>query len=1101
MDASTDLVTRFQSEMTAAGLDYQGPIIADGALHRFKVNGDHGPNSFYTLHRDHPAAGSFGCWKRGIKETWCAVGTEELSESERAERDRKWKQQQAERDAERRRYQAEAATKAQAILDTARPATDDHPYLVKKSVKAALGLLVGKWLDRENCLLIPLRTAAGQLATLQAISPDAPFAHSGQSKDFLKGGAKAGAYFVIGDLADSPVILIAEGYATAATLHEATGYASVMACDSGNLKLVAQAMKTLYPHPKIIMICGDNDQLTEGNPGVKAAKAAAKAVKVRVCIPDFATDEACSDFNDLAATQGLEAVKLAIETALAGRWQAGKEKVAGAESTPPPAAEGVAIHPDYCASQAGTFWIKHNEDGDKHVFLANFRAEIQSETLVDDGAVSTRRLEIAGILSTGDRLPLATCASGHFAQLNWVGEHWGTAAQIAPGIGQKDRLRYAIQVLSQNVQRRSVYAHTGWREVGSQWLYLSAGVCIGDAGAVNGIDMELPGSLADYELALSDHPAAAIKASLELLNCASPSISTPLFLAPYRALLSEALPVDFSLFLTGTTGSRKTELAALVQAHFGSRWHGKHLPAAWSSTANRLEQDAFRAKDAVLVVDDFCPGGATHDVARIHKEADRLLRAQGNRAGRGRMNADGSPRPAYYPRGLIVATGEDVPRGQSLRGRLLVLEFAPDTVNLAQLTTMQQHAGAGRLAAAAGAFCQWLAAQLTALKKTLPARFQQKRAELMGAGAHSRHPDTLAELIITAEMFAQFAADAGVVLAPDWTTTITEALLQAGKEQAQFIATEEPAGRFVRVITAALAAGLCHVKRKDGREPYASESEMSALGWQLRTFGTGDREQSNWTPQGPAIGWFEEHNLYLEPDAAYRTAAKFADEQGQALPLTQRSLFKAMESKGLIRSKQPNRITNNIRVGGEIKRVLHISRVYGENSGYNGYSGYKAQQPNDCKDENHVADSGYSENLAATSATDFADADPCVATVAGNVADKKTERLQNSECNYTADKDFSGPVADVADVAAFSHPLPPQSFPGDHPAPLSPLARRIVDTLAAAGGGGMAPDDLLRAVDTGKAGKALAQDEVNRLLLAGRVGKSNGRLVVAEVRA
>ena len=325
MDASTDLVTRFQSEMTAAGLEFQGQIIADGALHRVKVNGDRNQNSWYSLHLDGIPAGSFGCWKRGIKETWCAVGTEELSESERAERDRKWKQQQAERDAERRRYQAEAATKAQAILDTARPATDDHPYLVKKSVKAALGLLVGKWLDRENCLLIPLRTAAGQLATLQAISPDAPFAHSGQSKDFLKGGTKKGAYFVIGDLIESPVILIAEGYATAATLHEATGYASVMACDSGNLKLVAQAMKTLYPHPKIILICGDNDQLTEGNPGVKAAKAAAKAVKVRVCIPDFATDEACSDFNDLAATQGLEAVKLAIETALAGHWKAGKQ--------------------------------------------------------------------------------------------------------------------------------------------------------------------------------------------------------------------------------------------------------------------------------------------------------------------------------------------------------------------------------------------------------------------------------------------------------------------------------------------------------------------------------------------------------------------------------------------------------------------------------------------------------------------------------------------------------------------------------------------------------------------------------------------------------
>lgn len=327
----------FLDAMRAAGLDYSGPIIADGVLHRFKVNGDLTENSFYNLHLDGIAAGHFGCWKRGVKENWCAVNSESLTDEQRAERDRRWKQQQAKRDAERRRYQAEAATKAQAILDTARPATSDHPYLVKKAVKAAPGLLVGRWLDRENCLLLPLRTAAGQLATLQAISPDAPFAHSGQTKDFLKGGAKAGAYFVIGDLDSSPIILLTEGYATAATLHEATGYAAVMCCDAGGIKPVAQALKTLYPHPQIILICGDNDRFTEGNPGVKAARSASKAAGVRVIIPEFADDEVGTDFNDLATRHGLEGVRTAIDAAMAGRWQVGKEKVAGAESAPPPA--------------------------------------------------------------------------------------------------------------------------------------------------------------------------------------------------------------------------------------------------------------------------------------------------------------------------------------------------------------------------------------------------------------------------------------------------------------------------------------------------------------------------------------------------------------------------------------------------------------------------------------------------------------------------------------------------------------------------------------------------------------------------------------------
>ena len=91
--------TAFLSAMNAAGLEFRGSIIADGALHRFKADGDRNPNSFYSLHLDGIAAGSFGCWKRGIKETWCAVRSEELTEAERADRDRRWKQQQAEREA------------------------------------------------------------------------------------------------------------------------------------------------------------------------------------------------------------------------------------------------------------------------------------------------------------------------------------------------------------------------------------------------------------------------------------------------------------------------------------------------------------------------------------------------------------------------------------------------------------------------------------------------------------------------------------------------------------------------------------------------------------------------------------------------------------------------------------------------------------------------------------------------------------------------------------------------------------------------------------------------------------------------------------------
>ena len=315
-------VAAFRDAMFAVGIEYHGKIIADGTLHRIKANGDKTTNSWYILHVDGLPAGEFGCWKRGIRETWCAKSDDVLTDEERAERDRRWQQQQEIREAERRRQHDAASIEAQKILDAAQPATDDHPYLKRKQVRAYPGIMVGAWPQRRanDCLLIPLRTAAGKLASVQAIFSEK---RGDRDKDFLKGGAKTGAFFVLGDPAHADVIYIAEGLATAATLHEVTGHAAIMACDAGNLRPVAEAVHALYPGKRIV-IAADNDRATQGNPGLTKATAAAKAIKADLAVPEFAEGEAGSDFNDLAALRGIEAVREAL-------LKAGKPTAAKAE--------------------------------------------------------------------------------------------------------------------------------------------------------------------------------------------------------------------------------------------------------------------------------------------------------------------------------------------------------------------------------------------------------------------------------------------------------------------------------------------------------------------------------------------------------------------------------------------------------------------------------------------------------------------------------------------------------------------------------------------------------------------------------------------------
>ncbi|MDG4560003.1 MAG: toprim domain-containing protein [Candidatus Competibacter sp.] len=321
-----DHVDSFRSAMAAVGLDYAGEIIADGTLHEIKANGDKTKKTWYVLHGDGLPAGAFGDHKRGIKEKWCAKADTELTPKERAERDRRWQQQQEIREAERRRQHDAASTEAQKILDAAKPASGDHPYLQRKHVNAHPGVLVGAWPQRRanDCLLIPLRTAAGKLASVQAIFSEK---RGDRDKDFLKGGAKAGAFFALGDPANADVIYIAEGYATAASVLDAAdseeSWSAIMACDAGNLKPVAQAIRALYPN-KTIIVCADNDRATQGNPGLTKATAAAKAIKADLAVPEFAEGEAGSDFNDLAALRGVEAVREAL-------LKAGKPTAAKAE--------------------------------------------------------------------------------------------------------------------------------------------------------------------------------------------------------------------------------------------------------------------------------------------------------------------------------------------------------------------------------------------------------------------------------------------------------------------------------------------------------------------------------------------------------------------------------------------------------------------------------------------------------------------------------------------------------------------------------------------------------------------------------------------------
>ena len=586
----------------------------------------------------------------------------------------------------------------------------------------------------------------------------------------------------------------------------------------------------------------------------------------------------------------------------------------------------------YFVTQDGMIaWRKETREGVVPQPLCNFTARIVAEEVLDDGAEQHTVFVIEGELPGGNRLPPARVPAERYPAMSWVTEAWGMAPVIFAGQGKRDHLRVAIQMLSGTVPRRTVYGHLGWRRIDGRWVFLHQGAGIGPDGAIGAVEVEagIDGLLA-YDL--PDPPAgdeiiAAIDASLAILDLGADTVTAPLLGAVYRAPLGEAALIDFSVHLTGPTGVFKSELAALAQAHFGAGFNSRRLPASWADTANMLEKKAFLAKDAVLVVDDFAPAGTTTDVQRLHREADRLFRGAGNRSGRARMRADGAGRPTYHSRGLIVSTGEDIPSGQSLRARMIVLELAPGDIDAAVLSLAQRNAVEGLLAKAMAGYLRWLAPRIDDLRRTLPERQRALRDDFVRQGQHKRTPEVAASIMIGWETFLGFAEDVGALphhSVDPLLERVRAAVLDSAATQAGHQSSEEPAARFLALLGATISSGRAHVTGAgDGGAP----DEADRWGWQMVIVGAGNQEREDWRPRGERVGWLgADDDLFLDPESSFAAVQKLARDQGTSMPIKQRTLWKRLAEQGHLVSRDRARGTNTVRrtIGGRRLEVIHL---------------------------------------------------------------------------------------------------------------------------------------------------------------------------------
>lgn len=309
-----DIPGEFRAHLARHGIETPDSILADGVLHRAHVAGHKAgsKNLAYVLHLDGIPCGWFQEHKSGQQGTWKADGEARLDADSRA-RIESAQRQRREQEAAR---QESAAVTARRLWAVAKPLTGrGHPYLARKHV-AAHGLCVlrawrrrvqddgGEWqtVTVRDVLLVPMIDAGRNLWSLQAIFPGRhPLL--GRDKDFLPGARVGGLLHVIGK--QTPSVTIAEGYATAATLYQETGYQTFVAFSAGNLLAVARTVRALRPGARIV-IAADNDAHTPGNPGLTKATEAARAVGGLLAVPPIPGDWNDYHVEELKKSHGIQ---------------------------------------------------------------------------------------------------------------------------------------------------------------------------------------------------------------------------------------------------------------------------------------------------------------------------------------------------------------------------------------------------------------------------------------------------------------------------------------------------------------------------------------------------------------------------------------------------------------------------------------------------------------------------------------------------------------------------------------------------------------------------------------------------------------------------
>ncbi len=515
------------------------------------------------------------------------------------------------------------------------------------------------------------------------------------------------------------------------------------------------------------------------------------------------------------------------------------------DRTAAPAAEA------YLMVDGSMVFEKQTERGTTRQTIAGWAGRILERTsrMDDDGQIEhLTALELV----CGEETLSITVPSELFGDPNalqrFIAGHAGESFTVRAGMNR--HLPSALLSLSGTYPRRKTYRFMGWTQINNQWVYVSPDMSINAGGQIpEPPEVELENRLRDYRMRMADWDSglAAFQAAVAVLP---PSLAPALIAFALLPVIQRFFPAAATrpaVHLVGTSGSGKSEIAALLTSFYGS-FTRDTPPGQWGDTVNTVEVLGNALADTLFWVDDY------KSVYADERTFTRFLQSYSRGMGRGRLTREAKLRHEKPCRGLLLSTGETTMEGEaSILSRMLVLEIPPwekrdpGGAALAQLDMLRDE-----LPTFTTHFIQWIARQADAdtLTKELASRFDTNargyRVQLqsqMGRQANTgRMVHNWAVLVTTYQMLRKFMAEHDCDdLLPRWQDNIVETVKGVQQERAGQI--------FIDTLAQLLASGelMLASDMRDPEEP---------------------------RPGTTIVGYLDESFVYLLPDVAHRAVMR-----------------------------------------------------------------------------------------------------------------------------------------------------------------------------------------------------------------------------------